>query len=139
MKPLHPLMYAGFFIFSFEMPKTSWHVDFHPGAEAFTLLTPLFELEPSHGGLLYRNREGTHAQYDYRLGNGLLIAEGFVHSTAPYLRHPVPRVLVSLTAGTDRLACWPALRRTIGMQSSHLVLPCGHVYGRCGCVEAAKD
>jgi hypothetical protein len=128
------VMYCGFFVVSYQMTEPSWHVDYFENANAYTLLTPLFELDADQGNLLYRNEQGSIDRYRYRTGQGLLIGEQFLHATEPYPRTPKARVLLSMTAGTDKMTHWKALSRTAGNQSEFLMLPCGHVRGSCGCL-----
>lgn len=127
------VMYQGFFVVSDGVADATWHVDYVEGSNAYTLLTPLHELDAAHGHLWYSLRDGRMGRHQYRLGDGVLVGEEFLHSTEPHAPSARPRVLVSLTFGTDRMAHWPVLRRTIGTQSPFVVMPCGHVRGTCGC------
>lgn len=129
------IVYCGFLVVSNRAPSSSWHVDYFPGANAFTLITPLFELDPEHGRLLYLDQQHSVQAYSYRLGEAIIFGDHFVHSTEIY--HPTQqiRVLVSMTFGTDKLKYWGILNKTIGNQSKYFKLPCGHVAGTCDCVE----
>lgn len=118
-----PVVYCGFLVVSNRSVLPNWHVDYQPGANAYTLLTPLEALDSGHGHLRYRDRKGDAVEYRYRLGEALMFGEGFIHATQPFRPNPVPRVLLSLTVGTDRMAYWPVLSRTIATQSRHLMLP----------------
>jgi hypothetical protein len=126
------VMYQGFYVVSDGVEQPSWHVDYLPGANAYTLLTPLYDLDPAHGHLLHLGDGLQKERYEYRRGVGVLVGEGFFHCTEPHLPGP-RRVLVSMTFGTDRMQHWPALRRTVGTQSPFVVMPCGHPRGTCGC------
>jgi len=142
MKPLIPhdeklVMYCGFFIVSHAISRPIWHVDYGPNANGYTLLAPLFPLEPEHGRLLYRQPGGDPRRYEYEVGKGIVIGDGFLHTTEPYARVETPRVLLSMTFGSDRVADWAALEPTVGRQSNFVVLPCGHVRGSCGCLPPA--
>jgi hypothetical protein len=127
-------MYCGFFVVSNHMPSEVWHVDYRPGANAYTLLTPLFDLEPGHGQLLFKDWRGATRRYTYQVGEGIIVGDYFDHTTEPYEFCPQPRVLLSLTFGTDSLEYWEVLSQTIGDQSQYLVLPCGHERTSCSCV-----
>lgn len=127
-------MYCGFYVVGRHMPVEVWHVDYRPGANAYTLLTPLFDLAPGQGELLYRDWEGNPRQYTYELGEGIIVGEYFDHSTEPYEETSSLRVLLSLTFGTDKLDYWETLSQTVGGQSQYLILPCGHESAACKCI-----
>ena len=78
------VMYQGFFIVSDSIASASWHVDYFEGSHAYTLLTPLYELDADHGHLWYSGSDGRVGRYDYQLGVGVLVGEGFLHSTEPF-------------------------------------------------------
>jgi len=128
------VMYSGFFVVGNHLDEPLWHVDYFETANAYTFLTPLFELDPSHGGLLYTDTQKHVYRYKYKLGEGVIIGDGFLHTTEPYPPSG-QRVLLSLTVGTDKSEHWPVLERTIGTQSRFMYLPCGHQAGTCSCVE----
>jgi hypothetical protein len=128
------VMYCGFVVIGDRAPGHSWHVDYAHGANAYTLITPLFELEPGHGHLLYKMRNDRTETYRYRLGEAIVFGDRFLHTTEPYGQCDRARVLVSLTVGTDKVKYWPVLEKTIGVQSNYLVLPCGHAAGSCRCL-----
>jgi hypothetical protein len=111
-------------------------VDHERGSQGLTLLTPLFEPHPSHGGLLYYDQESEQRTYDYRVGEAMLFGDDFYHATATYPRTDAVRVLLSMTLGTDKLEYWPKLERVVGRQSEFLILPCGHQRGTCDHVSA---
>jgi hypothetical protein len=132
------VMYQGFYVVTEGVPATTWHVDYYQGANAYTLLTPLYELDPKHGHLWYipdgqKLDNKNIKRHEYRHGAGVLLGDGVFHCTEPHPPGPRRRVLVSLTFGTDRMAHWPVLRRTVGGQSKFVVMPCGHPRGTCQC------
>jgi len=129
------VMYSGFLVIGDRSPGYSWHVDYQPGANAYTLITPLFELDPGHGNLLYKVDDERIVTYRYGLDEAIILGERFVHCTEPYLRTNHMRILVSMTFGTDKLEYWSALRKTIESQSKFLILPCGHRFGTCRCLD----
>lgn len=129
-------MYCGFLVIGDRAPETMWHYDFRTGAQAFTLITPLFELLPEHGHLLYRLADKQARKYTYRLGEAILLGEKFSHTTEPYGEEDVSgplRVLVSLTFGSDKWENWEQLKPNIESQSHYFAQPCGHISGRCKC------
>ena len=132
----HLVMYCGFLVIGDRAPNPKWHLDYAPGANAYTLITPLFELESGHGHLLYRTSGNEIATYRYALGDAIVFGDHFFHSTQPYDRSGRARVLVSMTFGTDKLKYWPVLEQTVGDQSNYIVLPCGHAAGSCRCLDA---
>lgn len=127
--------YSGFFVVGHHAANTNWHLDYAEGANAYTLITPLFPLDPAHGNLLFRDEAGEVHTYPYRLGEAIILGDRFPHSTEPYARTGGMRVLLSMTFGTDKLEHWDALRQTVGGQSKFLILPCGHRLGECRCLE----
>ncbi|MFN3361875.1 MAG: hypothetical protein ACK421_10685 [Pseudanabaenaceae cyanobacterium] len=129
------VMYCGFLVISNGIAQPKWHYDYHPGANAYTLITPLLELAPGHGNLYYKDAQEITRTYRYKLGEAIIFGEGFLHSTAPYPPCPDLRVLVSLTFGTDKLRYWHITARTITIQSRYFMLPCGCVVGTCDCYE----
>jgi hypothetical protein len=134
------VLYQGFYIVSDGVADASWHVDYYPGANAYTLLTPLYELEPGSGHLWYiGDGQMLARQYirrqQYQRGVGVLVGDGFFHCTEPHPAGSRPRVLVSMTFGTDRMQHWQVLQRTVGRQSKFVVMPCGHPSGTCHCEE----
>ncbi|MEZ0368098.1 MAG: hypothetical protein ACAI44_03315 [Candidatus Sericytochromatia bacterium] len=127
------VMYSGFFVIGNRAEEEMWHFDYRPGANAYTLITPLFALASGHGQLLYKDRDGQSRSYHYRLGEAIVFGEGFLHSTEPYQPVAEPRVLVSMTFGTDKWDYWEILSQNIQEQSNYFIQPCGHVAGSCGC------
>lgn len=130
------VMYCGFLVVGDRAPAAQWHSDYAPGANAFTLITPLFELEPGHGHLLYKLGEQT-LTYRYTTGEAIFFGEKTAHCTEPYEPNSKKRILVSMTFGTDKLEYWPQLRETLDSQAQYFVLPCGHVYGTCKCLKTS--
>ena len=128
------VMYCGFLVVGDRAPASQWHNDYAPGANAFTLITPLFELDPGHGHLLYKVGEQTH-RYQYTLNEAIFFGEKTAHSTEPYPPSASKRVLLSMTFGTDKLEYWPHLRESLETQAQYFMLPCGHVYGSCQCLK----
>lgn len=127
-------LYCGFFVIGNQAPDYLWHEDYLPGAQAYTLLTPLETLSPDQGHLAYEINATQTGIYRYQLGEAILLGSGFLHSTEPYAPSSRLRVLISLTFGTDQLAHWPVLKQTIGQQARYFYLPCGHLAGRCYCL-----
>lgn len=130
------IVYCGFLVVGDRAPATHWHNDFAPGANAFTLITPLFELAPGHGHLLYKLRDET-LRYQYIKNEAIFFGEKTSHTTEPYEPSDKKRVLVSLTFGTDKLEYWPRLKASLDSQAQYFKLPCGHVFGRCDCVKTS--
>ncbi len=127
-------LYCGFLVIGNQSAQTLWHQDYRPEAPAYTLLTPLFDLDPGHGHLLYRDGERERV-YPYQLGEACFLGGGVAHSTQPYAASAHLRVLVSLTFGSDRLSAWPLIKQNIQNQSRYYYLPCGHLRGRCWCLQ----
>ena len=132
------VMYNGFYVVSDGVESPSWHRDYVDGAQAYTLLTPLYELDAEHGQLWYKSG-GETVRYEYRRGVAVLFGAGFRHATEPFTPTSRPRVLVSFAFGTDRMRYWPALQRTVGIQSSFVVMPCGHPRGTCACRQPLRS
>lgn len=127
------VMYCGFFVLGNRAPEPLWHYDYLPGANAYTLITPLFEPSPGHGHLLYKNAQDEEQRYQYELNQALIFGPGFLHSTEPYPISPKYRVLASLTFGSDKADYWPITKKAITAQSKYYCLPCGHKAGTCTC------
>lgn len=128
-----PRLYCGFWVLGNQAPAPVWHYDYHAGAQAFTLITPLFEWNPDHGHLLYERNADETAMFHYRLGEALVFGAGFLHSTAPYVPTSQLRVLLSLTFGSDHWKAWPIIKKSVLAQSRYYHLPCGHGPGFCFC------
>lgn len=127
------ILYCGFLVVGDRAPAAQWHCDYAPDANAFTLITPLFELDPGHGHLLYKLGAETH-RYQYTLNEAILFGDKTAHTTEPYAPSARKRILVSLTFGTDKLEYWPHLRKSLDTQARYFVMPCGHVHGHCTCL-----
>lgn len=130
------VMYCGFLVIGDRAPAAQWHADYAPGAPAFTLITPLFELDPGHGHLLYQAGGETY-RYHYRLNEAILFGDKTAHTTEPYPPTDRKRVLVSLTFGSDKLEHWPLLQQSLDTQARYFMLPCGHIRGTCECLKAS--
>ena len=128
------ILYSGFFVIGDRAYQDAWHVDYVPESNAYTLITPLFQLLPDHGNLLFQDANNDTQTYVYKKGDAVIFGDHFLHSTEPYPQSDTPRVLVSLTFGTDKLEHWSALKQTIGEQSRFMILPCGHQNGSCDCL-----
>lgn len=124
--PSQVRVYSGFFVLGNRAPEPLWHYDYRTGAQAFTLITPLFPWHPSHGHLLYQDTEQREHRYRYQQGEAICFGDGFLHSTEPYAPGPELRVLVSLTFGSKRWRDWDLIQRNIREQSHFYRLPCGH-------------
>lgn len=129
------VMYCGFFVVGNQAPDPNWHYDYRPGAPAYTLITPLFELSPEHGHLLYELPDRQRQHYRYQTNEAIVLGDGFLHSTEPYEPSPHLRVLLSLTCGTDLPEYWPLIKENIAEQSHFYCQPCGHIVGTCRCLE----
>ena len=117
-------LYQGFVVVRSECAKADFHLDWEDtGNQAFTLLTPIGQ--PTAGfGMLFRALTGETRSYDYRPGEALIFGDQFLHSTAPG-HSDQPTALLSFTFGTDRMADWPAIRRTAGYQGGLVQRPDG--------------
>jgi hypothetical protein len=138
------VLYSGSFIVGDHLDEPAWHFDYHDGANAYSLLTPMFELDCGHGNLLYRDDSGSVGRfpkigtYAYTPGEALIFGDGFLHSTEPYGLGSSLRVLVNLAFGSDKLDHWNVLKQTVGTQSNFMRLPCGHWRGACDCLRASE-
>jgi hypothetical protein len=119
------IVYSGFFVVGDRAPVPNWHVDSELGANAYTLITPLYPLDKSHGNLLYKCTDGKTLIHNYKLNEAVIFGDTFEHSTQPYPRSENPRIMLSLTFGTDKMSHWDILKKTIYGQSNHLMLPNG--------------
>ena len=129
----HIEVYCGFFVVGKKMDRETWHKDYTDGANAYTLITPLFELDKSHGQLMYKDETASTKIYQYKMGEAIIFGDGFEHATQPYPESDSLRVMLSFTFGTDKKEYWNVLRETIEFQSNYMVLPCGHEKGSCDC------
>jgi hypothetical protein len=126
-------VYCGFFVVGKGMDRETWHKDFQDGANAYTLITPLFELDSSHGNLMYKDVSSSIKTYQYKMNEAVIFGDGFEHTTQPYPATDNLRVMLSFTFGTDKAEYWNTLKQTIGEQSNYMILPCGHEKGSCQC------
>lgn len=129
----HIEVYCGFFVVGKKMDRGTWHKDYVDGANAYTLITPLFELDKSHGQLMYKDDKSSIKIYEYKMGEAIVFGDGFEHATQPYPETDTLRVMLSFTFGTDKAAYWNILKQTIELQSNYMILPCGHEKGTCQC------
>ena len=129
----HIEVYCGFFVVGKKMDRQTWHKDFVEGANGYTLITPLFEIDKLHGNLMYKDASSAIKSYDYKMNEAIIFGEGFEHATEPYPETDTLRVMLSFTFGTDKAEYWATLKETIGNQSNYMILPCGHEKGSCQC------
>lgn len=132
------VMYCGFLVIGDRAPNSLWHVDYKPNANAYTLITPLFELDNDHNHLLYKTTEKITSSYKYSLNEAIIFGDHFLHTTEPYEKSKRIRILLSITFGTDKMRHWPVLSQTIGSQSKFMILPCGHRLGTCKCMNQTE-
>ena len=59
----HIEAYCGFFVVGKKVDRETWHKDYVYGANAYTLITPLFDLDTSHGDLMYKDTLSTVNYY----------------------------------------------------------------------------
>jgi len=122
-------LYAGFLVVRSRSSEADFHVDWvDTNNEAFTLLTPLTDNAVGFG-LLYKRLDGTVGEYDYKLGEALILGDNFVHSTKPGTSD-APVVLLSFTFGTDKMVHWDRIFRTAGHQSRLVRQPDGKLIAR---------
>jgi hypothetical protein len=117
-----PLLYCGFFVVCETIVLPTWHRDWPAGAKAMTLICPLRELDPAHGGLLYRVEDKVGV-YRYCPGEGVIFGHDFHHATQPFRRAASPRVLLSITMGSASLFDWPLIRGPVCGQSAWAMCP----------------
>lgn len=129
------VMYCGFFVIGNRAPYHHWHVDYQPGANAYTLITPLFSLSEEHGHLAYKIDKEHRDIYRYRSGEAIVFGDRFSHATEIYSPTNHLRILVSMTFGTDKLEYWEIIKKTVTNQSLYIIMPCGHVKDCCQCLE----
>ena len=119
-------LYAGFLHVRSECAKADFHVDWDKtNNEAFTLITPITDNAEGFG-MLYRQLDGTVAEYEYRRGEGLLFGDHFIHSTKPG-RSASPVALLTFNFGTDKMVHWDKIARTTGRQTGMLRMPDGEL------------
>jgi hypothetical protein len=132
----HIEVYCGFFVVGKKMDRQTWHKDYVDGANAYTLITPLFDLDDAHGNLMYKAEDSTNHTYNYKMNEAIVFGDGFEHATEPYPESNNLRVMLSFTFGTDKAKYWNVLKQTIDSQSNYMILPCGHEKGTCQCFSA---
>lgn len=117
-------LYSGFLVVRSHCTEPSFHRDWD-GAnnEAFTMITPITD-NATGFGMLYKKATGTTAEYDYRIGEAIILGDHFIHSTRPGSSEE-PVVLLSFTFGTDKMAHWAKILRTAGHQSRLIRQPDG--------------
>lgn len=128
-------VYCGFFVVGKKMDRETWHKDYCDGANGYTLITPLYELDKSHGNLMYKDETSSVKTYRYKMNEAIIFGDGFEHATQPYSESDKLRVMLSFTFGTDKAEYWNILKETISGQSNFMILPCGHEKGTCQCYE----
>lgn len=117
-------LYSGFLVKRSLCEKPNFHVDWRDtNNEAFVLLTPITDNSAGFG-LLYKRLDGSVGEYEYKMGEALLIGDGFLHSTRPG-KSDEPVVLLSFTFGTDKMEHWEKVARTASKQGSLVRLPNG--------------
>ncbi len=132
----HIEVYCCFFVVGKKMDRQTWHNDYVDGANGYTLITPLFDLDKSHGNLMYKDELSAIKSYEYKTNEAIIFGDGFEHATEPYPETDTLRVMLSFTFGTDKAEYWDTLKETIGNQSNYMILPCGHEKGTCQCCAA---
>lgn len=130
-----PVMYSAFFVICQGLTDLTWHQDYAPGSHAFTLITPLDQIEADQGQLLFQELDQHVCVYPYQTGEAILFGPGFLHSTEPFGPSQRLRVLVSLTCGSDKFQYWDQTRKTIQGQAMYYKLPCGHLNQTCSCLQ----
>lgn len=132
------IMYSGFFVVSNHSDTSLWHYDYYPNSNAYTLITPLFKPEKTHGGLQYESLNNQVKIYKYKMQEAIIFGEGFMHSTEPYDYSDKFRIMVSITFGTDKVKYWKFIKKTAVVthlgRSHYCKLPCGHIRGTCNCL-----
>ena len=126
-------VYCGFFVVGKKMDRETWHKDYFDGANGYTLITPLYDLEKLHGNLMYKDESSSVKTYEYKMNEAIVFGDGFEHATQPYPEADKLRVMLSFTFGTDKAEYWEILKETINCQSNFMILPCGHEKGTCQC------
>ena len=129
------VVYCGFLVIGDRAPNYLWHLDYFPGSNAYTLITPLFDLDDDHNHLLYKTNDNATSSYEYSIGEAIILGDHFPHTTEPYAKSKHKRILLSITFGTDKMQHWNVLGLTIGSQSNFMILPCGHPLGTCKCID----
>jgi hypothetical protein len=130
-------LYSGFLVERSVCEKPNFHTDWvDANNEAFTLLTPITDNSKGFG-LLYKRLDGEIGEYDYKLGEALIIGDAFVHSTRPG-RSAEPVVLLSFTFGTDKMVHWENIAKTALRQGRLVRLPNG-AFQKCKVAGASPE
>lgn len=117
-------LYSGFLVRRSICRRVDFHLDWNDtNNEAFTLLTPLTD-NAAGFGLVYERDDGSIGDYEYKVGEALVLGDRFVHSTRPgKSREPV--VLLSFTFGTDKMEHWQRIAPTASVQGPLICRPDG--------------
>lgn len=117
-------LYAGFLVVRSTCEEPDFHLDWEQtNNEAFTLITPVTSNAEGFG-LLYGRIDGEVGEYEYKLGEAIILGDHFAHSTKPG-RSDEPVVLLSFTFGTDKMDHWDKIFRTARLQSKLVRQPDG--------------
>lgn len=117
-------LYSGFLVVRSTCTEPNFHLDWiKTNNEAFTLITPI-TANASGFGMLYEKLTGAVAEYDYKIGEALILGDHFIHSTKPGSSEE-PVVLLSFTFGTDKMEHWDKILQTAGYQSRLIRQPNG--------------
>jgi hypothetical protein len=117
-------LYAGFLVVRSNCSEPTFHVDWvKTNDEAFTLITPVTD-NAAEFGLLYKKLTGAIAEYDYTVGEALILGDHFTHSTKPGASD-APVVLLSFAFGTDKMEHWDKIVQTVGYQTRLIRQPDG--------------
>ena len=117
-------LYSGFLVERSVCKKPNFHLDWrNTNNEAFTLLTPITDNSAGFG-LIYKKLDGTLGEYEYRIGEALIMGDHFMHSTRPG-RSESPVLLLSFTFGSDRMEHWDRIAETAASQGPLVQLPDG--------------
>jgi hypothetical protein len=131
-------LYNSMLIVRSNCSEPDFHTDWRDNDnQGFTLMAPL-TANGAGFGLLYKKLDGTVAEYDYKLGEGLIFGDDFVHSTKPGASAD-PVIFLCFNFGTDRMESWRAIESTAGRQALLTCRPDGkfHRISRLQRVRAA--
>jgi len=117
-------LYSGFLVVRSNCTEPYFHTDWaKTNNEAFTLITPVTD-NATGFGMLYKTLTSKIAEYDYKVGEALILGDHFIHSTRPGASDQ-PVVLLSFTFGTDKMEHWHKIIQTAGYQSKLIRQPDG--------------
>jgi hypothetical protein len=120
-------LYNSFFVIRSECSQANFHVDWdETNNEGFTMMTPLTE-NCSGFGMLYKRRDGSIGEYDYKMGEALIFGDDFLHSTKPGTSSD-PIVLLCFNFGSDKMEHWQKIERTAAHQSLLICRPDGRFH-----------